>query len=248
MEQDAIKKKGHGLQLAYVALLTLCAPLNLIYFSLSGSILSANMPERNAPREVFNNLTTGVSAIYVILCMIYVMALIVLAILNIIQSFRAYHNKQTLFCINGMLILKYGMVIFFIFNFLSLAAVFLGIGLFALLISHGSLILATPVLLPFILVPVLILAFLTWLMMLPGSFFAVQVIRFSRLEKKISSTAAFFHGLLQFCFIADVLDSMYLAAKKWNRGKKSSIFIGLIYALGIAAVIWVSIKVTGALA
>jgi len=84
--------------------------------------------------------------------------------------------------------------------------------------------------------------------MLPGSFFAVQVIRFSYSEKKIGMAAAFFHVLLQFCFLTDVLDTMYLSVKKWDMAKKSSIVIALIYILGIALAIWTGIKISEILA
>lgn len=46
------------------------------------------------------------------------------------------------------------------------------------------------------------------------------VLRESVRAGKISGGAAVIHGILQFLFLADVLDAMYLAAGKWGRGKK----------------------------
>ena len=45
-------------------------------------------------------------------------------------------------------------------------------------------------------------------------------------------------GFLQFVFLADVLDAMYLAVRKWGRGKKSSVVIGVLYIAAVAALIW----------
>ncbi len=63
--------------------------------------------------------------------------------------------------------------------------------------------------------------FFTWLMLLPGAFYAVQVIRMSILEKKCSPRTAIIHILLQFIFLVDVLDTMYISVKIHNKGKKT---------------------------
>ena len=67
---------------------------------------------------------------------------------------------------------------------------------------------------------IFILMFFTWLMLLPGAFYAVQVIRMSILEKKCSPRTAIIHILLQFIFLVDVLDTMYISVKIHNKGKK----------------------------
>ncbi|WP_324822740.1 hypothetical protein [Sinanaerobacter sp. ZZT-01] len=247
MEQKRIKKRSHILQISYTILATLCVPLNLLYFTFFNSMLSENTMETMS-EDTIESAIANLSVAYFILSAIYVSVLIILAILNITQSFQACHERETLFCINGMLILKYGMVIFFIVNFFSIALMLFGISLSGLLISHGTLIIATPVLLPFFFTVISVLGFITWLAMLPGSFFAVQVIRFSYSEKKIGMAAAFCHGLLQFFFLTDVLDTMYLSVKKWGMGKKSSIVIALIYTLGLALPIWTGIKISEILA
>ena len=65
-------------------------------------------------------------------------------------------------------------------------------------------------------------------------FYGIQVIRITYREKKTGIGAAVWHGILQFVFLADVLDAMYLAVKKWGMGKKSSVVIGFLYVLMLA--------------
>ena len=45
---------------------------------------------------------------------------------------------------------------------------------------------------------------------------------------------------MQFCFLTDVLDTMYLAVRKWNRGKLGAALIGLLY---IGAAGWIILTV-----
>jgi len=156
MELKRIKKRSHILQISYTILATLCVPLNLLYFAFISSMMSETMSE-----NAIENALANLSAVYFILSAIYVAALIILAILNITQSFQACHEKEALFCINGMLILKYGMVIFFVVNFLSIALMLFGISAGGLIISRGTLILAAPVLLPFLFAVIIILGFFT---------------------------------------------------------------------------------------
>lgn len=236
--EKALKKRRHGLQIAYVTMATLYIPFNfLLLLGLS------SYPNPGINEDTAEALFTAPIIMYFIISFIYVVTFIVLAILNIIQSFKAFNQRDTLFCINGMLILKYGMVIFFASNFLYITLTLLGLGIFGMLISHGTLIFTAPILLPFLIAIILFLLFIAWLIMLPGSIFSIQVIRLSRLEKKIGSASAFFHGLLQFLFLTDVLDTMYLALVKWRRGKKSSIVISFFYLFCIVESIWTCIKI-----
>ena len=46
-------------------------------------------------------------------------------------------------------------------------------------------------------------------------------------------------------FLADVLDAMYLAVKKWGMGKKSSVVIAVLYVLMLGGIIWGAVKVFG---
>ena len=49
---------------------------------------------------------------------------------------------------------------------------------------------------------------MSWLAILPGSMYSIQVIRGSVRAGKISGGAAVLHGILQFLFLADVLDAL----------------------------------------
>lgn len=137
-------------------------------------------------------------------------------------------------CINGMLIHKYGLVIFFCVNFIVLFLVYFMLTFGLVMGTRGLALLVAPVWLPFVLVMIGWSVIMSWLAILPGSMYSIQVIRGSVRAGKISGGAAVLHGILQFLFLADVLDAMYLAAGKWGRGKKSSVLVALVY---IAAVV-----------
>lgn len=214
----------HTLQIAYVILLTLGVP----FYILTAWAASAVQPLR-----IF-------SLLYLPL---YLLLFLFLGLLNIRDSFRAYTEKDAVYCVNGMLILKYGLVVFFIFNFLILTAVFLLGGLVVLIASRGTLIFALPMLLPWIFAIIGIAAFFTWLMLLPGAFWGVQVIRKSMAEGKLSPGKALLHGALQFIFLTDVLDAMYLSVRIWNRGKKSAAVIGTLYLAVIAWLIFAIVRI-----
>ena len=104
--------------------------------------------------------------------------------------------------------------------------------------SRGTILFALPFMLPGILFFMTVLVIGTWLIMVPGAFYGVQVIRLSYGEKKMGMGAALLHGFLQFNFLVDVLDAMYLAVKKWGMGKKSSVLIGILYGGAGAGLIW----------
>ena len=82
----------------------------------------------------------------------------------------------------------------------------------------------------------------TWLAILPGSFYGIQVIRMTYKSGKIGFAEAVVHTVFQFFFLFDVLDAMYLATEKWGRGKKSSVIIGCVYLFAVFATIYLIIK------
>ena len=83
---------------------------------------------------------------------------------------------------------------------------------------------------------------MSWLAILPGSIYSIQVIRGSVHAGKISGGAAVIHGILQFLFLTDVLDAMYLAAGKWGRGKKSSVLVALVYVAAVIGIVCIVYK------
>lgn len=158
---------------------------------------------------------------------------------NILYSFKYRKNDDAIICLNNMMILKYGMVIFFIVNFF---AWFLIISLFCLgtlVASAGAMIIF---LIPMLFVIIPAACLITALTMLPGAVYGVQVVILSYRHKLISLPMALVHGILQFCFLADILDTMYLSAVKWKRGKKSAFVMGILYLAVVGFFIYLLIQ------
>lgn len=220
-----MKKRTYYLPILYDCLLTMGIPLNIVLVA-----AAVGMQEWVSYKPML--------LLYGLLAFLYWAAVFVLGVANILLSFRKYSLGDDIYCVNAMLILKYGLVCFFILNFLAL---FL-IGVAALVGSRGTILLLFPLVLPVLLFCVAV----TWLLMLPGSFYGIQVIRlgraqgrFIRKEENISGQGkmAVLHGILQFVFLLDVLDAMYLAVMKWGMGKKSSTLVGGLYAAFLAGMV-----------
>lgn len=152
----------------------------------------------------------------------FLVLLLVLAVGNIVLSFLAVEKVHLLYCVRTMLVVRYGMIPFFILNTISASILALA-GLFS-----------TWVVFRFAIIYWLASSFF---FMLPGAFYGIRVIRLSLREKKISSTAAIFHGIAQFIPVAGLLDTAYLAVFKWKTGGKISIAILLLLILTIILVL-----------
>ena len=218
--------KQYPLPIAYAVLLTLCLPFNLLLAFLAFTVfplVSSDFAE----------------SMCVLLFSLYWAAAAVLGIQNIRNSFSLYRQGEVIPCINSMLILKYGMVVFFAVNFIVILILMLFFTLGMFVASRGTMIFAFPVVLPIYVLIVLAAMAFTWLLLVPGAFYGIQVIRLTR--------AAGIHGIFQFTFFLDVLDSMYLAVVKYGRGKKSSAVIAVLYILLIIGFIWLGMKLYGLL-
>ena len=113
----------------------------------------------------------------------------------------------------------------------------------ALTFMTGGLII--PLMLPVMSVMIFFTVIGFWLTILPGSFYALQVIRMTYKAGKLSLGTAILHGILQLFFLADVLSAMYLATVKWKCAKKSSIAVGIVYivcAIGVIVLAAATIK------
>lgn len=199
------------LLITYVVLLSIQVPFNIIYF---WTLLSSGS----------ESLMTAFGMGYPIIALLYFAALIVIGTISILNSFKAYKENDFEYCIKGFMILKYGLIPFFVVNFLSMAF----LALVFLVASRGTIIFAAPIFL-------LIGISFTWIAMLPSSFWGLQVIRFAVRDGKIGKSK-FLHIFLQFCFLLDLLDTVYLAAFKYRRGKVASILVYLAYVLCISFV------------
>ena len=234
------KKNKNLLAVCYVVLLTLCVPLACFYIWLL-TVLPIPYDRIVEQADSFGEGVLMVAP-FLMPVVVYWMSVAVLGILNIMRSFQICRSKDVISCVDGMLIHKYGLIVFYGINFCVLVLYYFIMTFGVLVGTRGLAIFAAPVLLPWLIAMMGFSVFAAWLALLPGAFYGIQVIRLSRKEKKISTGAAVWHGLLQFVFLADVLDAMYLAVRKWHRGQKSSVVIGILYILLAAGTVWLVIK------
>lgn len=213
---EAKKKRTYRGAAAYVLLLTAALPFNILY------LITAVLNGENGKYKVFLGA-------YGVLAVVYCLAVLCLGLVNMAGSFLACGRGDSVACINRMLILKYGLVPFFVLHFLTLIL----LGLIAIVASRGTIIFAFPVFFS----AVALCVGITWLLMLPGAFYGVQVVRLGAKEGRLTGREAVIHGLLQFVFVADVLDTMYLAVKKWGCGKKSSLAVGGLYLISLLIIL-----------
>lgn len=229
--QDMENRKSRKSTFLYVILLTLCVPLAYVYLILVTGLL-----------DKIQEGHIGLTLMIVFLPLFFYWGLVaVVGIINIGQSFKIYKTGNPIECVNRMLIHKYGLVVFFCVNFLVLFIYYFFISMAVLVGSRGAAIIFAPVLLPWLIVAVVFSVGATWLAILPGSFYGIQVIRMTYKSGKIGFAEAVVHTVFQFFFLFDVLDAMYLATEKWGRGKKSSAIIGCVYLFAVFATIYLII-------
>ena len=218
---------------AYVVLLSLCMPLAALYLIVVD--------------KVFAKIAGDNGTMLLVLCLLplaaYWIAVVVLGIRNIVWAFRMGHQQRTRFCAAMMLLHKYGLVVFFCVNFVVLFGYYGIMTMAALVGTRGLVIFAAPVLLPFWVAVIGWSIFATWLAILPGTAYSLQVIYGTWRVGKLSLPKAVVHAVLQFFFLTDVLDAMYLAVKKWDMGKKSSIAVGAVYVAAVIGCVVLFLKV-----
>lgn len=230
-----MKKSADKLAIAYVIILSLIPVLALPNLIFQSHVLDAIPYDASALTTELGFFLSNLPAI------IYIMVLYILGILNIWKSFSSYEEGDSTALINRMLIHKYGLVAFFLYDFILLFTLYFFAGA-ALTFMTGGLII--PLMLPIMSVMIFFTVIGFWLTILPGSFYALQVIRMTYKAGKISLGTAILHGILQL-FLADVLSAMYLAAVKWRRAKKSSIAVGIVYivcAIGVIVLAVATVK------
>ena len=231
-----MKKSADKLAIAYVIILSLIPVLALPNLIFQNHVLDAIPYDASALTTELGFFLSTLPAI------IYIMVLYILGILNIWKSFSSYEERDSTALLNRMLIHKYGLVVFFLFSFITLFILYFFAGT-VLTFMTGGLIIPVMLLIMSVMVFFTVIAF--WLLILPGSFYALQVIRMTYKTGKISLGTAILHGILQLFFLTDVLSAMYLAAVKWKRAKKSSIAVGIVYivcAIGVVVLAVATIK------
>lgn len=222
------QKKYYRLSVSYVVLLTLFIPVTLLWFGLAGAKIAFSADDTPDFGHIFGG--------YFLFALFYFLVLLALGISDIIHSFRACKKKDLFFCLNVMLIHKYGLVPFFFVNFIISVLLTAAPLLISLIASRGTILFAFPVVLPGVLFLFAVPVFFTWLALIPGAFWGIQVVRLSRRQGKCGGKEAVLHMFLQFLFLVDVLDAMYLAVRTWGRGKKSSALIAVLYLLLAAGI------------
>ena len=203
----------YRLPAAYVILHTLSFPL-LGLSALADAFLSLSYPQQAASLRFVR--------LHVLLIALYILLLFLVGAALIVRSFADCRQNRVSVCVNSLLILKYGMIPFFIINFCAYCFFYLVL----LVASRGTILFGFPILL----VTIAAAMFLTWLIIIPGAFYGIQVIRLGRRQEKLGLGAALFHGLLQFIFLLDIPDTMYLSVKKFGMGKKCAWLAAALYA------------------
>lgn len=211
-------KKEQKQAILYVVLLTMIAPvaMGIGFFTI----------------KVFEVLdfSFGASFLFWIPMLAYYTIVFGLGVRNVRNAVTLGLQGDIDACLKGMLIHKYGLVIFFLVNFALLFLLYMGGTLISLVATRGA---ALFMILPFLLPMVLFSVAVTWIIMLPGSIYGLQVVRISKKEGKLSGKSAAWNSLFQFIFLTDILSTMYLAVKKWDTGKHSSMIIALLYLIGL---------------
>lgn len=243
MRRELLFMKKYTFSITYVILLTLCLPLTCLYIWLL-TVLPIPWDALEAWADSFGRGML-VILLFLLPAGIYWFVVLIFGVLDIIKSFKAYKSGDAAGCVNRMLIHKYGLVVFFAANFFVMFLLYFVMTFGVLIGTRGLAIFAAPVLLPWLIAAVAFTVFATWLAVVPGGVCGIQVIRFTYREKGMGIGMAVLHGILQFMFLADVLDAMYLAVKKWGMGKKSSVVIAVLYVLMLGGIIWGAVKVFG---
>ena len=228
-----MKKSADKLAIAYVIILSLIPVLALPNLIFQNHVLDAIPYDASALTTELGFFLSTLPAI------IYIMVLYILGILNIWKSFSSYEERDSTALLNRMLIHKYGLVVFFLFSFITLFILYFFAGT-VLTFMTGGLIIPVMLLIMSVMVFFTVIAF--WLLILPGSFYALQVIRMTYKTGKISLGTAILHGILQLFFLTDVLSAMYLAAVKWKHAKKSSIAVGIVYIVCAIGVVVLAVE------
>ncbi len=193
------KDKRVFLSVWYSIMLSLIMPLNLLILFRGFCLIRLH---------VFKPFIT----LYLLLAGCYLLTLFVLGVLNIRHSFLLCKKGMLTPAARHMRIHKFGLIIFFVVNFFSYLLLFGGGSFLLLVASRGIVILTAIFTLPPLLLIICAIVFGTWLAILPGSFHSISVIRMLVRAGRLSKTAGILHGILQFIFVADVIDAFYLSA------------------------------------
>lgn len=149
-------------------------------------------------------------------------AALLLGVGNMIQAVLCCRKKHEEFLERAVMLLKYGMILFYMIVFvLGVAVWFIGTFL-------G----------PVGMIAALMFAIVDYAIMIPGIFYGISWLVLLIRKKEISLKAGTFHGIFQCLFVFDVADTMYLIAvkKKKYRRITAGILVMTVAAAGVAGV------------
>lgn len=229
-----MKKQGHGLQIWHSVILLL-VPLMPVA-TVATLVVSID----------FSTDTLALSSQGRFLIPIWALAMlgvfggsIVLGILNIIQGCKKYLECDEQFCIDSMLIEKYGMIPFFGLNIIS-AILNHAIMLVA---GHGITLLLVPITVP-------VSVAVTYLYLIPGSLWGLHTIRLLKNKGTFSDNVATILCIMQFVFVTDVVSAVIISLKYTKRARIISwVVLGLLVLLIVSAtvgVIYAGLKLSAA--
>lgn len=147
-------------------------------------------------------------------------AALLLGVGNMIQAVLCCRKKHEEFLERAVMLLKYGMILFYMIVFvLGVAVWFIGTFL-------G----------PVGMIAALMFAIVDYAIMIPGIFYGISWLVLLIRKKEISLKAGILHGILQCLFVLDVADTMYLMAvkKKKYRRITAGILVLSVAAAGVS--------------
>lgn len=141
---------------------------------------------------------------------------------NVILAVFCSRKKYEEFLEKAVLILKYGMILFYLTVFI------LGVSVWFIGTFLG----------PVGTIAALMFAIVDYAIMIPGIFYGMSWLVLLIRKKDISLKAGIFHGILQCLFVFDVADTMYLMAVKKKKYCRitAGILVLTIVAAGVSGV------------
>lgn len=130
----------------------------------------------------------------------------IIAVTNVINSITLFKNSDHVSLRQNMKILKFGLIPYFVINFVLYLFIFL-----ILFAASRGIIIFSPIPLFFI-IPI----FFTYLAVLFTSFYGIGYVLILWKENRIKNSCLVIHVLLQLCFVLDVISTIILLAKYKN--------------------------------
>lgn len=165
----------------------------------------------------------------------FLVAFITLLTVQISRVLPEIRNGNIDYCIKRFLFFKYTILpstLYFIFLALIIFVGGISVSLVAF-IFPPMLFLAPFILMAAFILPPILLA-ISFIAALPGFVLAVGTVIISRKQKEMKLGSCFFHILLQFVPLADLIDALYISLHYWNRAKKLAVITAVSTGIFIA--------------